>query len=403
MDATRTDIDFLCRAVEVAVRAGARTINLPDTALTPLPTVRRCFSPCASTSGSAALRRRDRLQHPQPTTRHGDAKFFLNRRGVRQIQVTINGIGERANTALEVDGLHARTTTPLSDRYRAGDQRDGRWSAAAPASRSHRQAVVDQRFAHESGIHQTVIGTLDLRDRGARIGGPHEPRDEQAFRRRASCLGTRLRVRPDNSGALSVILDRPQKKVDDAIIALRKRTSSTPGRAAEAARSWPVPRGAGRCGGGPRNRRQGVRGRQCRHGRSMRFGDRHPVLGHADQLPDRHGDTGEPQAQSPSRSSRQPGIQGRGVATDIVEASIRATRRAQPRHHRQLGPRPPAHRPPLLGRNWDRRRDADADTKERTRRFVGPNKRGLKKTRTGVVRFFYSPRPLRPASLRQYR
>ncbi|OYW97943.1 MAG: 2-isopropylmalate synthase, partial [Bosea sp. 32-68-6] len=102
MDATRTPIDYLCRATEAAIRAGATTINLPDTVGYATPDEYR------------AMFRQLRERVPNADKAifsvhcHNDLGLAVANSiagiegGARQVECTINGIGERAgNAALE--------------------------------------------------------------------------------------------------------------------------------------------------------------------------------------------------------------------------------------------------------------------------------------------------------------
>jgi 2-isopropylmalate synthase len=121
MDATRTEHDYLCRVVEIAIKAGATTINIPDTVGYTYPMESREDHPHAAGTGPG--RRPDHLRHPLPQRpRHGDReRAGRGRGGARQIECTINGLGERAgNTALEevVMAMRSGTTSCRSDRHR---------------------------------------------------------------------------------------------------------------------------------------------------------------------------------------------------------------------------------------------------------------------------------------------
>ncbi|MGO4816282.1 2-isopropylmalate synthase, partial [Cupriavidus sp. 2MCAB6] len=102
MDATRTPIEYLCRAVETAIKAGATTINLPDTVGYATPDeYRTMFSSI-----------RERVPNADKAIFsvhcHNDLGLAVANSlagiegGARQVECTINGIGERAgNAALE--------------------------------------------------------------------------------------------------------------------------------------------------------------------------------------------------------------------------------------------------------------------------------------------------------------
>ena len=124
-DGTRTEIDFLCRCVETAIKAGATTINIPDTVGYTTPDEYR------------ALFRTVRERVPNSDKAifsvhcHNDLGLAVANTlaglegGARQIECTINGIGERAgNAALEEIVMAIRTRSrraALRDRHRGDD------------------------------------------------------------------------------------------------------------------------------------------------------------------------------------------------------------------------------------------------------------------------------------------
>ena len=110
-DATRTDFDFLCRCVEAAIKAGASTINIPDTVGYTMPA--EYFSMIEMLKNKVP----NIDQAILSTHCHNDLGLAVAnsisaiRAGARQVEVTVNGIGERAgNAALEeiVMALKAR-------------------------------------------------------------------------------------------------------------------------------------------------------------------------------------------------------------------------------------------------------------------------------------------------------
>src|ERR1700681_3861378 len=101
-DATRTEADFLCRCVEAAINAGATTINIPDTVGYTVPeehfALFKMLRERVPNSDKArfSVHCHNDLGMGVATSPPGGAA------GARQIECTINGIGERAgNTALE--------------------------------------------------------------------------------------------------------------------------------------------------------------------------------------------------------------------------------------------------------------------------------------------------------------
>jgi 2-isopropylmalate synthase len=165
-DATRTDFDFLIKACQVAVKAGATTLNIPDTVGYTTPGE---YSQLFRTL-------RERLLDPNEpgseaiifsTHCHDDLGMAVANSlagvegGARQIECTINGIGERAgNAALEEI---AAALTTRHDRYPYTS--NVVMTELYPTSKmlgeiisfacSPNKAVVGKNaFAHESGIHQ---------------------------------------------------------------------------------------------------------------------------------------------------------------------------------------------------------------------------------------------------------
>jgi 2-isopropylmalate synthase len=163
-DAGRTDIDFLCQVCRVAVDAGATVLNLPDTVGYAVP----------EEYGAMFTKVREFLGDPQGITLsahcHDDLGMAVAnslaaiRAGVRQIECTINGIGERAgNAALEevVVALAVRkesfgvtTGIRLEELFRTSRM----LTEITGAQVAPNKAVVGANaFAHEAGIHQDGI------------------------------------------------------------------------------------------------------------------------------------------------------------------------------------------------------------------------------------------------------
>ena len=160
-DATRTDPDFLCRAVEAAIRAGATTINLPDTVGYALPgDMTRFFSMILERVPGA-----DTII--LSTHNHNDLGLAVANTiaavaaGARQIEGTINGIGERAgNAALEEIVMAVRTRPDaMPVKPRIVTERILRTSKLLSTITGFdvqpNKAIVGRNaFAHEAGIHQ---------------------------------------------------------------------------------------------------------------------------------------------------------------------------------------------------------------------------------------------------------
>ena len=161
MDATRTDIDYLCRCVEAAIRSGATTINLPDTVGYATP----------QEYGAMFRAVRERVPNADKAIFsvhcHNDLGLAVANSlaglegGARQIECTVNGIGERAgNAALEEIVMAIRTRADVMP-YDTGidttmlTRASKLVSHAANFPVQYNKAIVGRNaFAHESGIHQ---------------------------------------------------------------------------------------------------------------------------------------------------------------------------------------------------------------------------------------------------------
>jgi 2-isopropylmalate synthase len=161
MDATRTPIDYLCRCIEVAIQQGATTINLPDTVGYATPDEYRAMFEAVR----ARVPNADKAIFSVHT--HNDLGLAVANAlaglagGARQIECTINGIGERAgNAALEEVVMAIRTrrdVLPYDTRIEAPmlNRASKLVSAATSFPVQYNKAIVGRNaFAHESGIHQ---------------------------------------------------------------------------------------------------------------------------------------------------------------------------------------------------------------------------------------------------------
>ena len=160
-DGSRTDPDFLCRAVEAAIRAGATTINVPDTVGYAMPAdLARIF---------AMLRERvpgaDGVIFS--THNHNDLGLAVANSlaavaaGARQIEGAVNGIGERAGNCSIEEVVMAMRTRPDACPYKTGIVTENILKVSRLLSTTTgfdvqpNKAIVGRNaFAHESGIHQ---------------------------------------------------------------------------------------------------------------------------------------------------------------------------------------------------------------------------------------------------------
>jgi 2-isopropylmalate synthase len=161
-DATRSDWDYLCRVCEAAIKAGATTINIPDTVGYTLP----------QEYESLFRYLRERVPgidevvmsaHCHNDLGMGTANTLAAiQAGARQVEVTINGLGERAgNTAMEEVVMALRTRPEafgnVSTRIRTQEflPTSQLVSQLTGIPVQPNKAVVGANaFAHEAGIHQ---------------------------------------------------------------------------------------------------------------------------------------------------------------------------------------------------------------------------------------------------------
>ncbi|MES2665940.1 MAG: 2-isopropylmalate synthase [Pseudomonadota bacterium] len=164
MDATRTEHDYLCRVVEIAIKAGATTINIPDTV--------GYTAPSESADLIAMLLNRvpgaDGIIFA--THCHNDLgmatanSLAAVQAGARQIECTINGLGERAgNTALEEVVMALRVRNDIMpyqtriDTTRIMNLSRRVASVSGFAVQFNKAIVGKNAFLHESGIHQDGV------------------------------------------------------------------------------------------------------------------------------------------------------------------------------------------------------------------------------------------------------
>jgi 2-isopropylmalate synthase len=163
-DATRSDIEFLCRVVEAAIKAGATTINLPDTVGYALPEdMERMFT--AVRNRVPGIEKVVLSTHNHNDLGLGVANTLAAlRAGVRQVETTINGIGERAgNASLEEIVMAVRTrhdAIPRSNNIKTTSllRVSKLLSTITGFDVQPNKAIVGRNaFAHEAGIHQDGV------------------------------------------------------------------------------------------------------------------------------------------------------------------------------------------------------------------------------------------------------
>ena len=163
-DATRTDPDFLCRVLDAVVEAGATTLNIPDTVGYTVPAefgeliamIRRCVKGVEQVTISAHC--------------HNDLGLAVANAlaavaaGARQVECTINGIGERAGNASLEEIVMAMRVRPDRYPYETAIVSEQIFAASQMLSEITGVAVQPNKaitgrnaFAHEAGIHQDGV------------------------------------------------------------------------------------------------------------------------------------------------------------------------------------------------------------------------------------------------------
>jgi 2-isopropylmalate synthase len=239
-DASRTELEFLEEMTQAAVEAGATTINLPDTVGYATPkTYGEIFSHLLKKL--PILRERNIYLSAHCHDDLGLAvanSLSAIENGARQVECTINGIGERAgNAALEEIVMALRTRC---DVYKIGTRIDA--TKIYPASRmvstltglvvQRNKAIVGENaFAHESGIHQDGMlkyrETYEIMDpatvglsKSSLVLGKHSGR--HAFRDRVIQLGYALNEEQLQAGFVKFksLADKKKEVFDEDIEAL---------------------------------------------------------------------------------------------------------------------------------------------------------------------------------------
>ena len=245
-DASRSDREFLYEVLDAAMAAGATTLNIPDTVGYATPD-----------EYADLIRRVGELAAKQPnvvvsTHCHDDLGLAVAnslagvRAGARQVECTVNGIGERAgNAALEevVMALHTRaayyetrTTVDTREIVRTSRLVSACTGVHVPINKA---IVGGNAFAHEAGIHQDGVikdrRTYEImtaqsvgHDGSALVLGKHCGRS--AVRRRLEELGMRV----DDAQVISIferlksLADRQKLITDHDLIALATAAFAMP-------------------------------------------------------------------------------------------------------------------------------------------------------------------------------
>jgi 2-isopropylmalate synthase len=245
-DAHRTDQDFLCKVVEAAIKAGATTINIPDTVGYGVP-------------WEFGQRIRDLMNRVPNIDRvvvsahcHNDLGVAVAnsleavRAGARQVECTINGIGERAgNASLEEFVMTLRTRKDLLS-YEVGIRTEEIYrtskllqSITGISVQPNKAIVGVNAFAHEAGIHQHGVLQKPLTyeimtpesvgvPRSKLVLGKHSGR--HAFKKRLEELGIELGEDDLNKAFVrfKALCDRKKEVFDEDLLTLVEEEVMTP-------------------------------------------------------------------------------------------------------------------------------------------------------------------------------
>ncbi len=225
-DASRSELDFMCRIIEACIDAGARTINIPDTVGYAVP------EEFGQTIGQLIQRIPNADKAIFSVHCHNDLGLAVANslsavtNGARQIECTVNGLGERAgNASLEEVVMAIRTRHDVLGLETGIDT-----TQIVPASRlvsgvtgfpvqPNKAIVGANAFAHESGIHQDGVlkhretyEIMTAQDVGwntnKMVLGKHSGRN--AFRTRLEELGTTF----DTDAELNAVFARFKELAD---------------------------------------------------------------------------------------------------------------------------------------------------------------------------------------------
>ncbi|MBS98185.1 MAG: 2-isopropylmalate synthase [Oceanospirillaceae bacterium] len=238
-DASRSEMDFMCRIIEQVIDAGARTINIPDTVGYAVP------EEFGARIGELIQRIPNADKAIFSVHCHNDLGLAVANSlaavsaGARQVECTINGLGERAgNAALEEIVMALRTRKDMLGLETAIDT-----TQIVPASRlvssvtgfpvqPNKAIVGANAFAHESGIHQDGVlkhretyEIMTAQDVGwgtnRMVLGKHSGR--AAFRARLEELGTSFATDAELNTAFTRFKELADKKheiFDEDLMAL---------------------------------------------------------------------------------------------------------------------------------------------------------------------------------------
>jgi len=245
-DATRSDMDFLSRVVEAVIEAGATTINLPDTVGYSTPDeIAQFFRTVLERVPNASRATFSAHCHDDLGLAVANTLTALQA-GVRQVECTINGIGERAGNASLEEVVMAMRVRHDRLPFQTGIVTQAIYATSqlltkltGEAVQANKAIVGRNAFAHEAGIHQDgmlkdrrtyeIMRPEDVGVSTTLVLGKHSGR--HALQHRVTELGLELtRLELDRLYRRMTALADEQKSVSDAellemLAALRNEAS----------------------------------------------------------------------------------------------------------------------------------------------------------------------------------
>jgi 2-isopropylmalate synthase len=237
-DGSRSEHDFLCRCVETAIKAGARTINIPDTVGYAVPEEFAALI-------TMLMNRVPNIDKAIISVHcHNDLGLAVANSlaavgaGARQVECTINGLGERAGNAALEEIVMALKTRHDRMPYSTGIKTEVITKASRLVStitgfpvQPNKAIVGANAFAHESGIHQDGMlkhaGTYEIMTpesvglvRSTLVMGKHSGR--HAFKTKLKELGFELGDNALNDAfrRFKDLADKKKDVFDEDIVAL---------------------------------------------------------------------------------------------------------------------------------------------------------------------------------------
>ena len=243
-DATRTDTTFLCKVVDTAIDAGATTINLPDTVGYCTPEeIEEFFTEIRENVTNADQVIFSAHCHDDLGLAVANSLAAI-RVGVRQIECTVNGIGERAGNASLEEIVMATRVKPDRLPYKTGVQSTELFRTSQllteltnESVQANKAIVGRNAFAHEAGIHQDgvikdrrtyeIMKAEDVGVRSTLVLGKHSGR--HAVKKRCEELGYELsRFELDRVYREVITLADQQKSVSEADVSAIVERLRTP-------------------------------------------------------------------------------------------------------------------------------------------------------------------------------